>query len=121
MICLKNAQFHLQVWILQKYYGWRFTTLHWYLCWWGEPTACENIIEQSDCLIGIGARFTDVGSAVFTHQIETGNYIEIKSYGLNIFGQDFPGIEIGQLLVELNKKLRHVNRQFPFLKNNLRK
>ena len=81
----------------------------------------KNIIEQSDCLIGIGARFTDVGSAVFTHQIETKNYIEIKSYGLNIFGQDFPGIEIGQLLVELNKKLRHVNRQFPFLKNNLRK
>lgn len=81
----------------------------------------KNIIEQSDCLIGVGARFTDVGSAVFTHQIETKNYIEIKSYGLNIFGQDFPGIEIGQLLVELNKKLRHVNRQYLFLKNNLRK
>ena len=68
----------------------------------GQPHV-KNIIEQSDCLIGVGARFTDVGSAVFTHQIETKNYIEIKSYGLNIFGQDFPGIEIGQLLVELKK------------------
>jgi len=65
----------------------------------------KNVIEQSDCLIGIGVRFTDVGSAVFTHQIATKNYIEIKPYGLNIFGQDVPGIEIGQLLVELNKKV----------------
>lgn len=65
----------------------------------------KSIIEQSDCLIGIGVRFTDVGSAVFTHQIATKNYIEIKPYGLNIFGQDVPGIEIGQLLVELNKKV----------------
>jgi indolepyruvate decarboxylase len=65
----------------------------------------KNVIEQSDCLIGIGVRFTDVGSAVFTHQIATKNYIEIKPYGLNIFGQDVPGIEIGQLLAELNKKV----------------
>ncbi|KAB1859844.1 alpha-keto acid decarboxylase family protein [Acinetobacter tandoii] len=65
----------------------------------------KNVIEQSDCLIGVGVRFTDVGSAVFTHQIATENYIEIKPYGLNIFGQDVPGIEIGQLLVELNKKV----------------
>ena len=65
----------------------------------------KNVIEQSDCLIGVGVRFTDVGSAVFTHQIATENYIEIKPYGLNIFGQDIPGIAIGQLLAELNKKV----------------
>lgn len=65
----------------------------------------KNTIEQSDCLIGVGVRFTDVGTAVFTHKIATENYIEIKPYGLNIFGQDYPGIEIGQLLVELNKKV----------------
>lgn len=65
----------------------------------------RQTIEQSDCLMGIGVRFTDVGTGVFTHQIATENYIEIKPYGLTIFGQDFPGIEIGQLLVELNKKV----------------
>lgn len=65
----------------------------------------KNVIEQSDCLIGVGVRFTDVGSAVFTHQIDTENYIEIKPYGLNIFGHDIPGIAIGQLLAELNKKV----------------
>ncbi|MCH7315352.1 thiamine pyrophosphate-binding protein [Acinetobacter sp. ANC 3882] len=65
----------------------------------------RNTIEQSDCLIGIGVRFSDVGTGVFTHQIATENYIEIKPYALTIFGQDFPGIEIGQLLVELNKKV----------------
>lgn len=65
----------------------------------------KNTIEQSDCLIGVGVRFTDVGTAVFTHKIASENYIEMKPYGLNIFGQDYPGIEIGQLLVELNKKV----------------
>ena len=65
----------------------------------------KNVIEQSDCLIGVGVRFTDVGSAVFTQQIATENYIEIKPYGLNIFGQDIPGIAIGQLLAELHKKV----------------
>ncbi|ENW78765.1 hypothetical protein F909_03727 [Acinetobacter sp. ANC 3929] len=65
----------------------------------------RNTIEQSDCLIGVGVRFSDVGTGVFTHQIATENYIEIKPYALTIFGQDFPGIEIGQLLVELNKKV----------------
>jgi len=65
----------------------------------------RSTIEQSDCLIGIGVRFSDVGTGVFTHQIATENYIEIKPYALTIFGQDYPGIEIGQLLVELNKKV----------------
>lgn len=65
----------------------------------------RSTIEQSDCLIGVGVRFSDVGTGVFTHQIATENYIEIKPYGLTIFGQDYPGIEIGQLLVELNKKV----------------
>lgn len=64
----------------------------------------RNTIEQSDCLIGVGVRFTDVGTAVFTQQIATQHYIEIKPYALTIFGQDFPGLEIGQLLVELNKR-----------------
>lgn len=65
----------------------------------------RHTIEQSDCLIGVGVRFSDVGTGVFTHQIATENYIELKPYGLTIFGQDYPGIEIGQLLVELNKKV----------------
>ncbi|WP_445403713.1 alpha-keto acid decarboxylase family protein [Acinetobacter vivianii] len=65
----------------------------------------RSTIEQSDCLIGVGVRFSDVGTGVFTHQIATENYIEIKPYALTIFGQDYPGIEIGQVLVELNKKV----------------
>ncbi len=75
----------------------------------------KNVIEQSDCLIGVGVRFTDVGSAVFTQQIAAENYIEIKPYGLNIFGQDIPGIAIGQLLAELNKKVASCKAPQPVL------
>lgn len=70
-----------------------------------SQTDVKSVIEQSDCLIGVGVRFSDVGTAVFSHQIATEHYIEIKPYALTIFGQDFPGIEMGQLLVELNKKV----------------
>ncbi|MFI7825937.1 thiamine pyrophosphate-dependent enzyme, partial [Acinetobacter baumannii] len=55
------------------------------------------------------------------HQIETKNYIEIKSYGLNIFGQDFPGIEFGQLLVELNKKVAPRKSSIPLLEKQPQK
>lgn len=74
-------------------------------------------IEQSDCLIGVGVRFSDVGTAVFSHQIKPQHYIEIRPYSLNIFGQDFPGIEIGQLLLELNKKITPRKLSTPILQN----
>lgn len=76
-----------------------------------------SCIEQSDCLIGVGVRFSDVGTAVFSHQIKPQHYIEIRPYSLNIFGQDFPGIEIGQLLLELNKKITPRKLSTPILQN----
>ncbi|MDQ8951862.1 thiamine pyrophosphate-binding protein [Acinetobacter rudis] len=61
----------------------------------------RHVIEQSDCLIGVGVRFSDIGTAVFSHQISTQQYIEIRPHTLNIFGQSFLKIEIKQLLQEL--------------------
>ena len=79
----------------------------------------KTIIEQSDCLIGVGARFTDVSTAVFTHQIAMEHYVEIKPYGLTIFGQHFPGIEMRQLLVELNKRVAPRKTIKPVLETQL--
>lgn len=43
----------------------------------------RNLIECSDCLIGIGARFTDIGTGMFSHKINKDSYIEIKRYEVN--------------------------------------
>ncbi|MEZ6841067.1 hypothetical protein ABVN80_10280 [Acinetobacter baumannii] len=40
---------------------------------------------------------------------------------MNIFGQDFPGIEIGQLLVELNKKVAPRKSSIPLLEKQPQK
>lgn len=65
------------------------------------PAATRKLIEQSDCLIGIGVRFSDVGSAYFTHRINTDHYIEIKQYDVTIDQENYPGIEIQELLSNL--------------------
>ncbi|SPL71917.1 alpha-keto acid decarboxylase family protein [Acinetobacter stercoris] len=65
----------------------------------------KNLIENSDCLIGIGPRFTDVGSAYFTHNIQPEHFIEIKQYDVNIFNQNFPGIDITELLTQIMEQV----------------
>jgi len=65
----------------------------------------RNLIECSDCLIGIGARFTDIGTGMFSHKINKDSYIEIKRYEVNTARKNFPGIEIGELLTALNLRV----------------
>lgn len=62
----------------------------------------REIVENSDCLIGIGVRFTDVATGLFSHQIDFQNYIEIRQSFVGVGKQNFSGIEIQQLLTELN-------------------
>ncbi|WP_111860584.1 alpha-keto acid decarboxylase family protein [Acinetobacter sp. CFCC 10889] len=65
----------------------------------------RQLVENSDCLIAIGARFTDVGSGYFTHQINPKTFVDIKQYDLNIFGQNFPAIELSEFLTSLCQAL----------------
>lgn len=62
------------------------------------PADCKKLIEQSDCLIGIGVRLSDVGSGYFTHQLDFSNYIDIKQYSVTIDQENYTGVEIQQLL-----------------------
>jgi TPP-dependent 2-oxoacid decarboxylase len=69
----------------------------------GAPSApvTRSLIEDSDCLIAIGPRFTDVGTAFFSHQLDAKNMIVIHQYGLSIRGKSHSGLEMSALLTGL--------------------
>ena len=74
----------------------------------GAPSApmTRGLIENSDCLIAIGPRFTDVGTAFFSHQLDVKNMIVIHQYGLSIRGKSHSGLEISELLTGLIKHMQ---------------
>lgn len=61
----------------------------------------KQLVENSDCLIGIGLRFTDASTALFTHKINEQSFIDIKRYDLAIGNRQFPGIIMSELLSRL--------------------
>lgn len=71
----------------------------------GSMPNVKALVEGSDCLIGIGVRFTDAATGFFTHDINPHNFIAIKQYDLSILNENFPGLEIKSLLTTLNEKL----------------
>ena len=71
----------------------------------------KEIIEQSDCLIGVGARFSDVGTGFFSHQIRKDRYIDLKQYDLTIYDRNFAGIEIAEFLTALLQRLKTRERE----------
>lgn len=66
----------------------------------------REIIEQSDCLIGIGIYFSDISTGLFTHQLPKENFIEISQHDLSIANRNFPGIGMVQLLNNIQSYLK---------------
>lgn len=52
----------------------------------------KQLVENSDCLIGIGLRFTDASTALFTHKINEQSFIDIKRYDLAIGNRQFQAL-----------------------------
>ncbi len=66
----------------------------------------RKIIEQSDCLIGVGVRLSDASTCLFTHQLPKENFIEISQHDLSIENRNFPGVGMTQLFEKLQHRLK---------------
>lgn len=66
----------------------------------------RDIIEQSDCLIGIGVRLSNVATGCFSDQLPEENFIELKQYEICIGNRSFPGIELLQFFTALKQRLK---------------
>jgi indolepyruvate decarboxylase len=58
----------------------------------------RQAIEGSDCLISVGARFTDVSSGLFTHQLNPKSVIDLQPFGLKTSNDSFNAVSAAELL-----------------------
>src|SRR5690606_27392997 len=66
-----------------------------------SAAATRQLVEQSDCLIAIGPRFTDVGTAFFSHRISSRNMLYLSNTGVCLDGQMISGLDLEQLVKAL--------------------
>jgi indolepyruvate decarboxylase len=73
----------------------------------GQASAPEALrtIEESDCLITVGARFFDATTGYFSQQIPTAETIVLEPYSATIDGRVFEGITAGEVLAALVERL----------------
>lgn len=62
----------------------------------------RELVEGSDCLIGIGVRFSDAATGFFTHDISLKNYLSIAQYDINTPQKNFSGLDMTAFLTALN-------------------
>jgi indolepyruvate decarboxylase len=65
-----------------------------------SPSVSE-VIENSDCLICVGTRFTDVATGIFTHQLDRKSVIDIQSFSVEIDGEAMTGVDAAEMLSAL--------------------
>src|SRR5579862_3736901 len=60
--------------------------------------AVRAAVEDSDCLLCFGARFTDVASGLFTHEINPASVIDLQPFGVKLHGEFFSAVATKELL-----------------------
>ena len=66
----------------------------------GSSRLVEETIYGSDCLIAIGARFTDLTTGFFTYESAKPN-VDIQPFGVTIDGEAMTGVDAAELLSAL--------------------
>ncbi|WP_313484272.1 alpha-keto acid decarboxylase family protein [Acinetobacter variabilis] len=66
-------------------------------------STCQ-LVEQSDCLIAIGPRFTDVATAFFSHHVSVQNMLYLADSCLCLDGQMISGLDLAQLIQAISKQ-----------------
>lgn len=65
----------------------------------------REFVEGCDRIISIGTLMTDFNTGAFTAKLESGRLIRIGHHRTRIDGKTFASVEIGDMLVELAKRL----------------
>src|SRR5208337_5070129 len=78
----------------------------------GQASTPEALrtIENSDCLITVGARFFDATTGYFSQQIPTPETIVLEPYSATINGRVFEGITAREVLEKLVERLPPCNK-----------
>jgi len=64
----------------------------------GSAPAARAAVEQSDCIISLGACFSDVGTGLFSQRFKPGALIQLHPYRAQLDGLNFTAVVLGQVL-----------------------
>ncbi|MBV8864431.1 MAG: alpha-keto acid decarboxylase family protein, partial [Acidobacteriaceae bacterium] len=78
---------------------------------WSRPLVRERV-EQSDCLLSIGARLVDANTGLFTHFFPDAALIDLQPFSCSIGRDDYQGIDARQVLRETSKRLTGSRKLF---------
>jgi indolepyruvate decarboxylase len=68
------------------------------------------IVENADCVIGIGLRFTDSSTGLFSQRINPETFIDLRRHDLSIGTVQMPGVMLHEVLAKLVEDARPVAR-----------
>jgi len=67
----------------------------------GSRPATRSAIEEADCLLCIGVRFTDMATGLFTHQLRPEAQIHLRAFDAAIGMEHFAGVTAREVLAAL--------------------
>lgn len=70
-----------------------------------SPAPTRLAIEQADCLLGIGLRFTDSSTSLFSQTIAPTSLVDLRRHDLSIGGLQMPGVTLREVLEQLSGQL----------------
>lgn len=70
----------------------------------GSSPEVRATVEDSDCVLCIGTRFTDVATGFFTHELNTKSVIELYPFSVKLHGESFTAVTASELLSGLLAK-----------------
>ena len=73
-----------------------------------EPV--RNIVENADCLLGVGLRFTDSSTALFSQRINRETFIDLRRHDLTLGTTQMPGVTLKDVLAKLVDDVKPVVR-----------
>ncbi|MCP3752364.1 alpha-keto acid decarboxylase family protein [Pseudomonas sp. SBB6] len=82
----------------------------------GSAPSVREAIEQADCVISIGARFTDTSTALFSQKFKDGALIQLQPYAASLGKVHYNAVSMRQVLEKLVQQpptLRATPRQIP--------
>ncbi|MFM0718219.1 thiamine pyrophosphate-binding protein [Paraburkholderia strydomiana] len=71
----------------------------------------RSIVENADCLIGVGLRFTDTSSALFSQHINPETFIDLRRHDLSIGTTQMPGVTLRDVLARVLDEAQPVVRE----------
>ncbi|WP_439671828.1 Indole-3-pyruvate decarboxylase [Cupriavidus necator] len=75
-----------------------------------SAASVRHVVENTDCLIGVGLRFTDSSTALFSQRINMESFIDLRRHDLSIGTTQMPGVTLRDVLAGVHESAKSNSR-----------